>query len=69
MNWLKQWLSVPDHRKWLYGVLVAAGPILAGLGVAAETWSQWLNLASAILLIGGGSLAAANVTGSGDSDS
>lgn len=62
MNALVTWFKNPKHRAWIYGVLIAAGPLVIGAGITSDaSYSHWLNLASAILLTGGGSLALSNL--------
>lgn len=60
---ISDWLAVAEHRARIYAVIVAAGPLITGaLLISPETWNAWLNLANALLLIGGGSLALKNLS-------
>lgn len=51
----------PNTRKWIYGIVAAAIPVLVILGVlAAEDTQVWLNLAAAVLGLGAAGLAVPN---------
>ena len=42
-------ISDPNKRKWIYGVIIAALPILAALGILEESnVPLWVALAAAI---------------------
>ncbi|TWS27275.1 hypothetical protein FK530_19205 [Tsukamurella conjunctivitidis] len=46
------WLT-PDRRRWLYGILTVAAPILVVYGIVEqETVTLWLSLAATILIGG-----------------
>lgn len=55
-----------DHKKlrgWLYGVIVAAGPLVTFYGLAsADEVALWLGLGGTILGVPAGSLAVSNLT-------
>ena len=55
-----------DHKKvraWIYGVLVAAGPLITFYGVAtADEVVLWLGLGGTILGVPAGSIAVSNLT-------
>lgn len=51
----------PNTRKWIYGIVAAAIPVLVILGfVSGEDTQVWLNLAAAVLGLGTAGLAAPN---------
>lgn len=51
----------PAVRAWLYGIIAAAVPLLVILGVfTADIGAHVLNIAAAVLAIGGLALAGAN---------
>ncbi|MCQ1951632.1 hypothetical protein NNX28_17070 [Arthrobacter sp. zg-Y859] len=51
----------PNTRKWIYGIVAAAIPVLVILGfVGGEDTQVWLNLAAAVLGLGTAGLAAPN---------
>lgn len=69
MTRISQWLSNPKHRAYLYAIMVAAGPILIAAGILTpDDWDRALDLIGAILLIGGGTLATANLDQGNTSD-
>jgi uncharacterized membrane protein len=52
----------PDTRLWVYRIIASLVPLLVTLGVTTEgVASQVLNVAAAILSVGGSLLAANNV--------
>lgn len=54
----------PDARRYIYMIVIAAIPILTAAGIALPGGEdQWLLLAAAILGVGQGGLALANVRG------
>lgn len=58
---MSKWLTNPHNRQWIYTILIAAGAVLAGYGIAtAEQIALWTNLAASVLMIGSGALARAN---------
>lgn len=53
----------PATRRWLYGIAAAAIPLLVMLGlVGADQANLWLGLVVALLGLGSGVTAFANVT-------
>lgn len=53
----------PETRKSIYGLVAAAVPLLVIIGaVSDDVAQQVLNIAAALLAVGGSSLAFANVT-------
>jgi hypothetical protein len=56
-------LDIPPHvRKWIYGIIAATVPLLISIGtVTGEVGQQVLNVAAAVLAIGGSALAIKNV--------
>lgn len=51
-------IFTPAVRKWIYGIAIAAMPIIGGyLGIQAAEQEQYLNLIAAILLMAGGPMA------------
>ena len=52
----------PEVRKWIYGIIAATVPLLIALGnITDEVGAQILNVAAAVLAIGGSALAITNV--------
>jgi hypothetical protein len=52
----------PAVRKWIYGIVAATVPLLISLGtISGELGSQILNVAAALLAIGGSALAISHV--------
>lgn len=52
----------PAVRKWIYGIIAASVPLLISLGtISGELGQQILNVAAAVLAIGGSVLAIKNV--------
>jgi hypothetical protein len=52
----------PAVRKWIYAIIAATVPLLISLGsVTDEMGAQILNVAAAVLAIGGSALAISNV--------
>lgn len=52
----------PEVRKWIYGIIAATVPLLIALGsITNEIGAQVLNVAAAVLAVGGSALAIANV--------
>jgi hypothetical protein len=52
----------PEVRKWIYGIVAATVPLLIALGsITDEVGTQILNVAAAVLAIGGSALAISNV--------
>jgi hypothetical protein len=52
----------PHVRKWIYGIIAAAVPLLIAIGtISGEIGQQVLNVAAAVLAIGGSALAIKNV--------
>lgn len=50
------------NRRWVYGIVIAALPILAAYGILGpEQAPMWVALAAAVLGVSSSSLAAANV--------
>lgn len=48
----------PHVRKWIYGIIAASVPLLISLGtITTELGAQILNVAAALLAIGGSALA------------
>lgn len=57
-----RWVPRPAIRKYIYGVLAAAGPIVVFYGLATtEEVALWLGVGATILGTPTGALAAANV--------
>lgn len=57
------WYKVPSHRKKFYVSCAAVAPVLVALGfLTTEQTQHILDLISGVLLLGGGSLAAKNVS-------
>lgn len=55
--------NLPPHiRKWIYGIIAATVPLLIALGqITGELGQQILNVAAAVLAVGGSALAIKNV--------
>ena len=52
----------PEVRKWIYGIIAATVPLLISLGtITGELGTQILNVAAAVLAVGGAVLAIKNV--------
>jgi hypothetical protein len=52
----------PAVRKWIYGIIAASVPLLISLGtISGELGAQVLNVAAALLAIGGSALAISHV--------
>jgi hypothetical protein len=52
----------PAVRKWIYGIVAATVPLLISLGtISGELGAQILNVAAAVLAIGGSVLAISHV--------
>ena len=52
----------PAVRKWIYAIIAASVPLLISLGsITSELGTQILNVAAAVLAIGGSALAISNV--------
>jgi hypothetical protein len=52
----------PAVRKWIYGIVAATVPLLISLGtISGELGAQVLNVAAALLAIGGSVLAISHV--------
>ena len=52
-----------ERRAWLYGIVVATAPLLLLVsGFTPELVEQILKVASAILAVGGGTMALTNLT-------
>jgi hypothetical protein len=52
----------PAVRKWIYAIIAATVPLLISLGsLTNEMGAQILNVAAAVLAIGGSALAISNV--------
>jgi elongation factor P hydroxylase len=52
----------PAVRKWIYAIIAATVPLLISLGsLTGEMGEQILNVAAAVLAIGGSALAISNV--------
>lgn len=59
----------PNVRKWIYGIIAATVPLLISLGtITGEVGQQILNVAAAVLAIGGSVLAISNVPANEDFD-
>ena len=52
-------LELPPHvRKWIYGIVAATVPLLITIGtITGELGAQILNVAAAVLAVGGSALA------------
>lgn len=56
-----RWIPSPAARRWLYGVLTAAGPLVVFYGLmTAQEVVLWLGLGATILGTPVGALASAN---------
>jgi hypothetical protein len=55
--------DLPPHvRKWIYGIIAATVPLLITIGsLSDELGMQILNVAAAVLAVGGSALAIKNV--------
>lgn len=54
-------IAQPKTRRWIYGIAIAAVPLLVAYGVVAESDAAlWIGLAGAVLGTGVPALAAAN---------
>jgi hypothetical protein len=52
----------PPVRKWIYGIIAATVPLLISIGtITSELGAQILNVAAAVLSIGGSVLAISHV--------
>jgi hypothetical protein len=52
----------PPVRKWIYGIIAATVPLLISIGtISGELGQQILNVAAAVLAIGGSVLAISHV--------
>jgi hypothetical protein len=52
-----------DTRRWIYGIIAATVPLLVTLGsITGDVAGHLLNVAAAMLAIGGSTLAIANVS-------
>jgi hypothetical protein len=52
----------PAVRKWIYGIVAATVPLLISLGtISGELGAQILNVAAAVLAVGGSVLAISHV--------
>jgi hypothetical protein len=52
----------PPVRKWIYGIIAATVPLLISIGsISSELGAQILNVAAAVLSIGGSVLAISHV--------
>jgi uncharacterized phage infection (PIP) family protein YhgE len=52
----------PEVRKWIYGIIAATVPLLITVGsITPEIGGMILNVAAAVLAIGGSALAIKNV--------
>jgi hypothetical protein len=52
----------PAVRKWIYGIIATTVPLMIALGTLTdEIGAQILNVAAAVLAIGGSALAITNV--------
>jgi hypothetical protein len=52
----------PHVRKWIYGIIAATVPLLITIGaMTGDVGQQILNVAAAVLAIGGSALAIKNV--------
>ncbi len=48
----------PATRKWIYGIIAATVPLLISIGtITGELGAQILNVAAALLAVGGSALA------------
>lgn len=52
----------PAVRKWIYGIIAATVPLLIAVGsITSDLGAQILNVAAAVLAVGGSALAISNV--------
>jgi hypothetical protein len=52
----------PAVRKWIYGIIAATVPLLISIGtISGEIGAQVLNVAAAVLAVGGSVLAITHV--------
>jgi len=52
----------PHVRKWIYGIIATTVPLLITLGsITTELGAQILNVAAAVLAVGGSALAISHV--------
>lgn len=52
----------PHVRKWIYGIIAATVPLLISIGsITGELGQQILNVAAAVLAVGGSALAITHV--------
>jgi hypothetical protein len=52
----------PAVRKWIYGIIAATVPLLISIGtISGELGAQILNVAAAVLAVGGSVLAITHV--------
>jgi hypothetical protein len=52
----------PAVRKWIYGIIAATVPLLISIGtISGELGAQVLNVAAAVLAVGGSVLAISHV--------
>jgi hypothetical protein len=52
----------PAVRKWIYGIIAATVPLLIAVGsISGDLGAQILNVAAAVLAVGGSALAISNV--------
>jgi hypothetical protein len=52
----------PAVRKWIYGIVAATVPLLISIGtISGELGAQILNVAAAVLAVGGSVLAISHV--------
>jgi hypothetical protein len=52
----------PAVRKWIYAIIAATVPLLISLGsITSDLGTQILNVAAAVLAVGGSALAISNV--------
>lgn len=60
---MKQMLELkPNVRRWIYAIIAATVPLLISLGsLTDEIGAQLLNVAAAVLAVGGSALAISNV--------
>jgi hypothetical protein len=59
----------PETRRWIYGIIAAVVPLLVTLGtITGDIAQQLLNVAAAMLAIGGSALAISNVPPTDDKE-
>jgi hypothetical protein len=62
MRIIKMFDLKPEVRKWIYGIIAATVPLLISLGtITGDLGTQILNVAAAVLAVGGSVLAIKNV--------